>query len=241
MDGIARRFDFKRRSAENKTRNPFPILENLPTETLPIPPFVEGHPTKLIIGTFPPHKTRWNFHFFFPNLQNRLWNTLGRVAYGAEDFSTRNNGFDQAAIEERQAILRKLNAAMVNIIQSCSRKGQSALDNDLNVATLHPIVTELLEAHPTILEIFLTSGSGANSCLSLLKRHLKENRIPFEKTKAPQKSREAQIIDPKIGFFKLNGRRIAVYSLFSPSPTAQRSGITEAVLLQQYQVLAATE
>ncbi|MBK9448912.1 MAG: hypothetical protein IPN95_05775 [Bacteroidetes bacterium] len=214
-------------------------MENLPIEILPILPFLEGDPTKLIIGTFPPHRSRWNFPFFFPNLQNRLWNTLGRVAYGAENFSTRSNGFDEAAVEERQAILRKLNAAMVNIIHSCSRKGQSALDNDLNVATLHPIVTEILEPHPTILEIFLTSGSGANSCLSLLKRHLKENRIPFEETKAPQKSRDARIADPKIGFFTLNGRRIAVYSLFSPSPTAQRSGITEAVLLQQYQVLAA--
>ena len=214
-------------------------MENRPIETLPILPYVVGHPTKLIIGTFPPHRSRWNFPFFFPNLQNRLWNTLGRVAYGAEDFSTRNNCFDQAAIEERQAILRKLNAAMVNIIHSCSRKGQSALDNDLHVVTLHPVVTEILEPHPTILEIFLTSGSGTNSCLSLLKRHLKENRIPFEKTKAPQKSREAQIMDPKIGSFTLNGRRIVVYSLFSPSPTSQRSGITEAVLLRQYQVLLA--
>ncbi len=214
-------------------------MENLPIEILPILPFVEGHPTKLIIGTFPPHRSKWNFPFFFPNLQNRLWNILGRVAFGAENFSTQSNGFDEATVEERQAILRKLNAAMVNIIHSCSRKGQSALDNDLNVATLHPIVSEILEPHPTILEIFLTSGSGANSCLSLLKRHLKENRIPFEKTKASKNSREARIADPKIGSFELNGRRIAVYSLFSPSPTAQRSGITEAVLLQQYQVLAA--
>ena len=212
-------------------------MENLPIEILPILPFLEGDPTKLIIGTFPPHRSKWNFPFFFPNLQNRLWNTLGRVAYGAEDFSTRNNGFDQAAIEERQAILRKLNAAMVNIIHSCSRKGQSALDNDLHVVTLHPIVPEILEQQPTIRKIFLTSGSGANSCLALLKRHLKEHRIPFENTKASKKTREAQIMDPKIGFFELNGRRIEVYSLFSPSPTAQRSGITEAVLFRQYQVL----
>jgi G:T/U-mismatch repair DNA glycosylase len=214
-------------------------LENRPIEILPIPPYVEGNPTKLIIGTFPPHQTRWNFAFFFPNLQNRLWNTLGRVAYGTPDFSTRNNGFDETAIEERQAILRELNAAMVNIVHTCSRKGKSALDNDLYVVTLHPIVTEILEPHPTILEIFLTSGSGANSCLSLLKRHLKEYRIPFQMTKASKTSREAQIVDPKIGFFELNGRRIEVYSLFSPSPTAQRSGITEAALLRQYQVLVA--
>lgn len=214
-------------------------MENLTPflETLPIPPFVEGAPAKLIIGTFPPHRNKWNYAFFFPNLQNRLWNTLGRVAYGAPEFRTTCNAFDDMAIEERRDILRKLDASMVNIVHSCTRKGLSALDNDLTVISLHPIVSELLETHPTIMEIYLTSGSGANSCLSLLKRHLKESNLVFQKVHAPGKSREDRVANPKVGSFELQGRAIQVYSLFSPSPTAQRAGITEEVLLQQYRIL----
>ncbi len=201
---------------------------------MPIPPFVEGRPTKLIIGTFPPHRSRWNYEFFFPNLQNRLWNTLGRVADGKSTYSTACNAFDAAAVDERKDILRKLNAAMVNIIHACHRKDGSALDNDLSVIDLHPIVSEILLPNPGIISIFLTSESGPNSCLSLLKRHLAAHQIRFHSIGAAKRSREQRIEDPRCGHFVLEDREIQVYSLYSPSPTAMRSGVTEDVLFRQY-------
>ncbi len=208
--------------------------KSLEFETMPILPFVEGHPAKLIIGTFPPHRSRWKYEFFFPNLQNRLWNTLGRVAHAQSTYSVTCNAFDAAAVEERKGILRTLNAAMVNIIYSCHRKDGSALDNDLTVIDLHPIVSEILMPHPSITSIFLTSESGPNSCLSLLKRHLTAQGIRFHGIGGAKRSREERIEDPCCGHFFLEDRRIQVYSLYSPSPTAMRSGVTEEVLFRQY-------
>lgn len=207
-------------------------------EIMPIPPFIDGNPTKLIIGTFPPSKGNWDYDFFFPNLKNRIWKTLGKVAYN-ESHELFYNNYNEDAVNERKQILLKLDAAMVNIIHSCIRKdinGKSSLDNDLKVDKLQDIVNEILFPNKNIKSIFLTSSSGNNSCVSLLKEHLKENGISLN-TKSTEKTRAGKIANPFIDTIELNGRKINVYSLYSPSPTAQRRGITEDILLQQYKTL----
>lgn len=206
-------------------------------EFLPVPPFVEGNPTKLIIGTFPPATVRWDYPFFFPNRQNRLWNTLARVARDDVGYALPTLLDANAEVEARKAILRQLGAAMVNIIRRCLRKNGSALDNDLEVLEMEDIVNHYLRPNPAIESIFLTSISGRNSCLSLLRRHLRESGIPVHPYKRSDTSRECKIADPREFGFRLEDRDISVYALFSPSPTAMRSGITEQVLWEQYRVL----
>lgn len=206
-------------------------------EFLPVPPFVEGRPQGLIIGTFPPARERWDYPFFFPNRQNRLWNTLARVAQGDMQLIQPVLSEPAAEVEARKAILRQLDCAMVNIIRRCTRKNGSALDNDLTVLEMEDIVQGYLLPNPSIERIYLTSLSGANSCLSLLKRHLRESGIPIRPHRRTDNSRQGKIADPKEFHFELKGRVIAVYSLFSPSPTAMRSGITKQVLFDQYKII----
>lgn len=208
-------------------------------ERMPVPPFIEGNPTKLIVGTFPPHDTKWDFEFFFPNLQNRLWPTLAKFT---DIILLEPNGTKEwkiNAVEERKSVLRAFNSSMVNIIQACKRnEGKSALDKDLEVVSIQNILDEILKVTPSIKSIFLTSSSGKNSCLSLFKRHLKENNIEFMMSKERAKTREEKINNPLIGCFHFNGNKIKVYSLFSPSPTTKRAGINDDVLERQYRIIA---
>lgn len=205
-------------------------------EIMPIPPFIDGNPTKLIIGTFPPSKGNWDYDFFFPNLKNKIWKTLGKVAYD-ENYELLHNNYDEDAVNERKQILQKLNSAMVNIIYSCKRKeNKSALDNDLEDVKVYEIIEKILRPYKNITSIYLTSSSGKNSCVSLLKKHLNEHGINLN-TKSSEKDRAGKISNPFIDTIELDGRKINVYSLYSPSPTAQRRGITEDILLQQYKII----
>ena len=205
------------------------------TEILPIEAFTDGSPTKLIIGTFPPNKDKWDYKFFFPNHVNRIWKTLGKVAYDESYELFHNN--NEEAVNERIQILQKLNSAMVNIIYSCKRKeNKSALDNDLEDVKVYEIIEKILRPYKKITSIYLTSSSGKNSCVSLLKKHLNKNGISLN-TKSTEKTRAGKITNPFIDTIELDGRKINVYSLYSPSPTAQRRGITEEILLQQYEII----
>jgi G:T/U-mismatch repair DNA glycosylase len=208
-------------------------------ETMPIPPFVEGSPKSLIIGTFPPAANRWDYPFFFPNKQNRLWNTLARVARSDENYRLADAENEAQEVEMRKQILRDLDAAMVNIIHQCSRKNGSALDNDLEVLQLENIVENILRKNANIQSIFLTSKSGKNSCLSLLKTHLAAHNIRLEMQHKAPSTRDKQSQAPDQFAFTLDGREIIVYSLFSPSPTSLRAGITEVALYRQYQIIRA--
>lgn len=208
-------------------------------EFQPVLPFIEGKPTKLIVGTFPPHITKWDFDFFFPNLQNRLWPTLAKIATMKLTEPDDSEQWKISAVVERKTILNALNSGMVNIIQRCKRKeGISALDNDLEVLSIHNILEEILMVNPTIKSIFLTSSSGKNSCLSLFKRHLKENSIEFILSNERAKTRESKINNPLIGGFHFKGNDIKVYSLYSPSPTTKRAGIKDDILESQYNIIA---
>ncbi len=127
---------------------------------------------------------------------------------------------------------------MVNIVHACIRKDGSALDRDLTVLALQPILPEILAPHPTISKIFLTSASGANSCLGLLKRHLKVHNIALQPSADAGKSRLERLENPIWDSFEFDGRTVSVYSLYSPSPTAMRAGITEQDLYTQYNIIA---
>ena len=93
---------------------------------------------------------------------------------------------------------------------------------------VYEIIEKILRPYKKITSIYLTSSSGKNSCVSLLKKHLNKNGISLN-TKSTEKTRAGKITNPFIDTIELDGRKINVYSLYSPSPTAQRRGITEEI------------
>ena len=46
-------------------------------ETHPLPPFLPQNGKLLMLGSFPPPKTRWKMDFYYPNFQNDMWKIFG--------------------------------------------------------------------------------------------------------------------------------------------------------------------
>ncbi|MCL6230977.1 uracil-DNA glycosylase family protein [Acinetobacter amyesii] len=46
-------------------------------ETHPLAPFLPSNGKLLMLGSFPPPKTRWKMDFYYPNFQNDMWKIFG--------------------------------------------------------------------------------------------------------------------------------------------------------------------
>lgn len=46
-------------------------------ETHPLEPFLPKNTKLLLLGSFPPPKTRWKMEFYYPNYQNDMWRIMG--------------------------------------------------------------------------------------------------------------------------------------------------------------------
>jgi len=46
-------------------------------ETHPLEPFLPKNSKLLMLGSFPPPKTRWKMDFYYPNFQNDMWKIFG--------------------------------------------------------------------------------------------------------------------------------------------------------------------
>lgn len=55
------------------------------TESHPLDPFIPDGARVLIMGTFPPKKSRWSMNFYYPNKINDFWRVMGLVFYDNAD------------------------------------------------------------------------------------------------------------------------------------------------------------
>lgn len=46
-------------------------------ETHPLEPFLPANAKLLMLGSFPPPKSRWKMDFYYPNYQNDMWRIYG--------------------------------------------------------------------------------------------------------------------------------------------------------------------
>ena len=63
---------------------------------------VQGMRT-LILGTFPPHKKKRKYEFYYPNNQNRFWKVMAEIA-STELLQTEGT----QAVEERRRLMTQL-------------------------------------------------------------------------------------------------------------------------------------
>ena len=55
-------------------------------ETHPLEPFLPKNAKLLMLGSFPPPKTRWKMDFYYPNYQNDMWRIFGLVFFENKDY-----------------------------------------------------------------------------------------------------------------------------------------------------------
>lgn len=130
-------------------------------ESHPWEPFIPQNADKLILGTFPTtDKYRGAYEFFYPNPNNDFWRIIFEVA------GKKLDDFLQAEpIDTRKQILSHLKLAIADIGKKVLRQKGSSKDDNLFPIEYTDIFS-LLETHPTIKKIIITSSSGANSVLS---------------------------------------------------------------------------
>lgn len=70
------------------------------TEIHPLEPFLPQGARVLMLGSFPPARSRWGMDFYYPNFQNDMWRIMGVAFYGNKDYFLAAGGkmFDRDAI-----------------------------------------------------------------------------------------------------------------------------------------------
>ncbi len=189
---------------------------------------IETHPTwyrdlptlrTLILGSFPPHPSKHNYPFYYPNGINRFWKILADIAGMPLEWTKKD---PTKAVEERYAIMQKLETGVQNIGYEIERKGTSALDRDIIITKYHDILS-IIKAHPELTRILLPGYSAAHSTTRSFLKYIKDIGIS---------SSEIPPIKAEVGFkIYVDDREIECIILNSTSTAAK---IRYEVLLEQF-------
>lgn len=190
------------------------ILEDHPDWYYPIP-----NMKTLILGTYPPHRSKWHFEFYYPNKNNRFWKVLSKIG------SVKIHSFNGSeATRERKKLMKKLRVGVQNLGKTIIREDLSASDNKIMIIDFQNIKAIVEDALPTLNCILLTGYSGRTSTYKDFIRYLDQHHI--EHTLPPQvKAGES---------FKLTLRKRTIPVLIANSTSSAAASIGESLLVDQF-------
>lgn len=172
----------------------------------------------LILGSFPPHHTKWDYNFYYPNKQNLFWKILAQIAHTE---LIHYKGYE--AIEERKNIMLQLNVGVQNMGKKIFRAGLSARDTDISIIEFQDIVS-IFQSHKELQKIILAGYSAKSSTYHAFVKYMKQHGIIFSEPLKVKANVEFDIL--------INDRKITCVIINSTS-TATR--ISLSVLLDQFQ------
>lgn len=173
----------------------------------------------LILGSFPPHPSKWAYPFYYPNRRNRFWRILADLS-GESLRSTKDNNI--SAVEERYSIMKKLEIGVQNLGLQIERMGKSALDTKIRIIKFQDIIS-IIEAHPELKRILLPGYSAPNSTARSFIKYLQQNDIKM--------SAIEQIKPDTIFKIEFRGRSLECVVLNSTSPASR---VKYDTLLEQF-------
>ena len=173
----------------------------------------------LILGSFPPHPSKWAYPFFYLNRRNRFWKILADLA-GESLQSTKDNKV--LAVEERYFIMKKLEVGVQNLGLEIERKGKSALDTHIRIIKFQDIIS-IIETHPELERILLPGYSAPNSTAKSFIKYLQQIGIKI--------SAIDQVKPDTLFKMEFKGRSIECVVLNSTSPASR---VKYDFLLEQF-------
>ena len=101
-------------------------------ERHPLTPFLPEGTRLLMLGSFPPAKSRWSMDFFYPNFTNDMWRIYGLCFFGDKMHFVNepDKTFRQDAIEQ---LLREQGIGIFDTATAIIRTAGTAADKDLKV------------------------------------------------------------------------------------------------------------
>ena len=136
--------------------------------------FVDFYPMKyLLLGSFPPHKSRFSFPFYYPNKQNRFWKVLSLVADEPLEVPLTEK---EKAVEERIQLMKKLRIGIHDVGLEIIRSNNSSLDSNIEIVKYQDIKSIVVN-HTELEKIFLLGFSAKSSATRTFFNYLESERI----------------------------------------------------------------
>lgn len=132
------------------------------TEKHPLEPFLPQNARILMLGSFPPPRTRWSMEFFYPNWQNDMWFLMGFLFFDDKyHFRFKDeNRFDKDAVVD---FCNSKGIALYDTACEVVRLKKNASDKFLEIETATDIEA-LLEKLPCCTAI-VTTGQKATETI----------------------------------------------------------------------------
>jgi G:T/U-mismatch repair DNA glycosylase len=181
----------------------------------------------LILGSFPPPESDWDYPFYYPYSTNRFWNILAKIANRelayTKDLTEKKK---LKAVKERYEIMRHLNIGVQNMGLKIKRKGDSAKDKDIEIEEFQDILS-IIEKHNELEKILLPGFSAPSSTARVFLKYLKCKKIRHEYIRYKD-------VKPGAKFFiKAANRKIECF-VFNSTSTSAGAKVTEEELLNQF-------
>jgi len=140
------------------------MTTELEIETHPLEPFLPENAKLIMMGSFPPPKSRWKMEFYYPNYQNDMWKIFGLVFFQNKEhfLDIANKNFKEQQI--REFLMEKGIAIFDTAYQVIRLKG-NASDKFLQIAKPTDLA-KLLQQIPQCHSI-MTTGDKATDTLML--------------------------------------------------------------------------
>lgn len=165
------------------------------TEVHPWEPFFPEGARLLMMGSFPPPRSRWKMDFYYPNFQNDMWRIFGLVFEGEKDYflTPDKKSFHEQKIRD---FLKRKGIALTDAGREVIRQQDNASDKFLEMVRIIDL-KEVLEQLPECRTIVTTGQKATDAVLALV---------------------EAE--QPKVGgcvAFEFEGRELRLYRMPSSS------------------------
>ena len=139
-------------------------MSDLTIETHPLEPFLPANAKLLMLGSFPPPKTRWKMDFYYPNYQNDMWRIFGLIFFQDKDYflDLTHKSFKEQLIRD---FLNEKGIAIFDTAYQVIRLKGNASDKFLQIET--PTNLKLLLDQIPECSSLMTTGDKATDTLML--------------------------------------------------------------------------
>lgn len=136
-------------------------------EQHPLKPFLPPQAKVLLLGSFPPPKTRWKMEFYYPNLQNDMWRIMGIIFFNHKNhfIDVENKKFKEQQIKD---FLIHQGIAIYDMAEEVIRHKGNAADKHLEVIKLIDL-EEILKKIPNCNAIITTGDKATQALIQSLK------------------------------------------------------------------------
>lgn len=144
-------------------------IPELNIETHPLAPFLPTNAKLLMLGSFPPPKSRWKMDFYYPNFQNDMWRIFGIIFFDNKDHFI-DLGLKTFKENEIRTFLTERGIAIFDTAYQVIRLQGNASDKFLQVHTPTDL-TKLLDQIPQCHAVMTTGDKATDTLLLSMPEH----------------------------------------------------------------------